>query len=52
MKFSRRDFLRASALFLTGVAVSPKQVFSFESEDRDLQMLVLGDSVMWGNSGF
>lgn len=48
MKFSRRDFLRSSALFLTGVAVSPKQVFSFESENRDLQMLVLGDSVMWG----
>ncbi|HEX8369898.1 MAG TPA: SGNH/GDSL hydrolase family protein [Pyrinomonadaceae bacterium] len=48
MKFSRRDFLRYSALFLTGVAVSPKQALSFDSEDRDLQMLVLGDSVMWG----
>ena len=48
MKFSRRDFLKRSALFLTGVALCPKQVFSFDSASRDLQMLVLGDSVMWG----
>ena len=48
MKFSRRDFLKLSTLFLTGVAVSPKQVFSLDSQKRDLQMLVVGDSVMWG----
>jgi lysophospholipase L1-like esterase len=48
MKFSRRDFLKSSALFLTGVAVSPGQVFSVDSEKRDLQMLIVGDSVMWG----
>jgi lysophospholipase L1-like esterase len=49
MKFSRRDFLKSSALFLAGVAVgSPKRVFSFDAENRALQMLVLGDSVMWG----
>ena len=48
MKLSRRDFLKRSALFLTGIAVSPKQAFSIAAEKRDLQMLVLGDSVMWG----
>jgi hypothetical protein len=48
MKFSRRDFLKRSALFLTGVALCPKQVFSVDSAARDLQMLILGDSIMWG----
>ena len=47
MKFSRRDFLKRSALFLTLAAASPKQAFAID-DTRDLQMLVLGDSVMWG----
>jgi lysophospholipase L1-like esterase len=51
MKFSRRDFLKSSALFLTAAALSPKQVFSSDNpaaQKRALQMLVLGDSIVWG----
>ncbi|HEX8248640.1 MAG TPA: SGNH/GDSL hydrolase family protein [Pyrinomonadaceae bacterium] len=50
MQFSRRDFLRYSAAFLSAAALSPKQAFSFDqaAAESDLQMLVLGDSVMWG----
>lgn len=31
MKFSRRDFLKRQALFLTGIAISPKQAFSIDA---------------------
>lgn len=51
MKFSRRDFLKSSALFLTAAALSPKQIFSSDNpaaQKRALQMLVLGDSIVWG----
>lgn len=51
MKVSRRDFLKSSALFLTAAALSPKQVFSNgnpAAQKRALQMLVLGDSIVWG----
>jgi lysophospholipase L1-like esterase len=50
MKLTRRDFLRASAGFLTAAALIPRQAFSFGTSavERDLQMLILGDSVMWG----
>ncbi|HEX8737973.1 MAG TPA: twin-arginine translocation signal domain-containing protein, partial [Pyrinomonadaceae bacterium] len=50
MKLTRRDFLKLSGAFLTAAALSPKQAFSFDESAaaRDLQMLILGDSIMWG----
>jgi lysophospholipase L1-like esterase len=51
VEFNRRNFLKYSALFFSAAAISPNQVFSFNnlySPKNELQMLVLGDSVMWG----
>jgi hypothetical protein len=51
VNFKRRDFLKYSALFLTSAIVNPKQVFSssnFGNQKNELHMLMLGDSIMWG----
>lgn len=51
MNLKRRDFLKCSASFLAAAAFLPEQIFSrdaFDDPNNQLQMLILGDSVMWG----
>lgn len=48
MNFHRRDFLKYSALISAGAVLDPLKVFSFTRSIGNLQLLVLGDSIMWG----
>jgi lysophospholipase L1-like esterase len=48
MNLNRRNFLKYSALFSLTTLLDPAQVFPFSGPAGDLEMLVLGDSIMWG----
>ncbi len=48
MNLNRRNFLKYSALFSLTAFLGPAKAFPFSKVGNELQMLVLGDSIMWG----
>ncbi|HEV7645033.1 MAG TPA: GDSL-type esterase/lipase family protein [Pyrinomonadaceae bacterium] len=48
MNRDRRNFLKYSALFSLTALLDPAKVFPFSEAGNELRMLVLGDSIMWG----